>query len=72
MNNKDYTTQIVVNKDPQTAFKAIQNFKAWWSEEIQGQSDVLNESFFYHYKDVHLCKLKLIEKIPGQKIVYLV
>ena len=72
MNNKDYTTQIVVNKDPQTAFKAIQNFRGWWSEEIQGQSDVLNESFFYHYKDVHLCKLKLIEKIPGQKLVYLV
>ncbi|WP_246474892.1 SRPBCC family protein [Pedobacter roseus] len=72
MNNKDYTTQIVVKKDPQTAFEAIQNFRGWWSEEIQGQSDVLNESFFYHYKDVHLCKLKLIEKNPGQKLVYLV
>jgi hypothetical protein len=72
MNNKDYTTQIVVNKDPQTAFEAIQNFRGWWSEEIQGTTDVLNESFFYHYKDVHLCKLKLIEKISNQKLVYLV
>ncbi|WP_244215223.1 SRPBCC family protein [Pedobacter miscanthi] len=72
MKSKDYTTNILVDKTPQVAFKAIQNFRGWWSQEIQGSTDVLNETFFYHYKDVHLCKLKLIEKISNQKLVYLV
>jgi len=72
MKNKDYTTSIVVDKTPELVFKAIQDFRGWWSQEIQGTTDVLDKSFFYHYKDVHLCKLKLIEKISNQKLVYLV
>jgi len=42
------------------------------SEEIEGATDELNETFFYHYKDVHLSKIKLIEIIPDKKLVYLV
>ena len=70
MDNKDYTATILVDETPGTAFNAIQNFRAWWSEEIEGTTDEINETFFYHYKDVHLCKLKLIEKIPNEKLVY--
>ena len=32
----------------------------------------LMRHFFYHYKDIHLCKLKLIEMEPDRKLVYLV
>jgi hypothetical protein len=70
MDNKSYTATIVVEKDPQTAFNAIKNFRAWWSEEIEGETDKLNATFVYHYKDVHICKLKLVEEIPGKKLVY--
>ncbi|MFZ7143907.1 MAG: hypothetical protein ACO1G6_01080, partial [Bacteroidota bacterium] len=72
MENKSFTATIIVNKDKATAFNAIQNFRGWWSEEIEGNSNKLNEEFFYHYKDVHLCKLKLIESIPGERLVYLI
>lgn len=73
MNNtssKNYTTTILVDKDISTAFNSIKNFRAWWSEEIEGNTDILDESFFYHYKDVHLCKIKLIEMIANKKLVY--
>lgn len=70
MENKDFTTFILVNQTPAEAFHAITNFRGWWSEEIEGTTDQLNETFFYHYKDVHLCKIKLIEVIPNQKLVY--
>jgi hypothetical protein len=70
MKNEDYTTSIVVDQDPASVFKAIQNFRGWWSEEIVGPTDQLNETFFYHYQDVHLCKIKLIETIANQKLVY--
>jgi hypothetical protein len=72
MKDKNYTSIIAVNKDTETSFKAIKNFRAWWSEEIEGNTDKLDETFFYHYKDVHVCKLKLIEEIPNKKLVYLV
>lgn len=72
MKNKSFTTKIDVHTKIHKAFEAIQNFKAWWSEEITGKTDVVGESFFYHYKDVHLCKLKLTEKEADKRLVYLV
>lgn len=72
MENKNYTSTITVDKDPLTTNNSIKIFREWWSEEIEGNTDKLGESFFYHYKDVHLCKLKLIEEIPNKKLVYLI
>lgn len=70
MENENYTTSIIVEKTPTEAFNAISNFRAWWSDDIEGKTDQLGETFFYHYKDVHLCKIKLIEKIADKKLVY--
>ncbi|HEV8084970.1 MAG TPA: SRPBCC domain-containing protein [Chitinophagaceae bacterium] len=70
MNNENFTSSIMVDKTPIEAFNAIKNFKSWWSEDIEGNTDQLNETFFYHYKDMHLCKIKLIEMVPGKKLVY--
>lgn len=72
MENKNYTSSILVDKDPNTAFHAIKNFRAWWSEEIEGSTDKPGETFFYHYKDVHLCKVKLIKEVQNKRLVYLV
>ena len=68
--NKNYTTTIIVDKDISSAFNSITNFRAWWSEEIVGNTDKVGETFFYHYKDVHLCKIKLIEMVADKKLVY--
>jgi hypothetical protein len=72
MVNQNYTSTIVVKKNAQTAFNAIKNFRAWWSEEILGETGTLGETFFYHYKDVHLCKIRLNEEINYKKLVYVV
>jgi hypothetical protein len=70
MTSKNYTTTITVDKDSFSAFNSIKNFREWWSEEIDGNTDKLGETFFYHYKDVHLCKIKLIEMVADKKLVY--
>ncbi|GGX29374.1 ATPase [Aquimarina muelleri] len=70
MDNQNYSATILVEQSPEIVFKAIQNFKGWWSEDIEGKTNQLNEEFFYHYKDVHLCKIKLIEMVPNRKLVY--
>lgn len=69
---KDYTTSFTVQQGAATVFNAIMNFRGWWSQEIDGPTDKLNETFFYHYKDVHLCRIRLIERNPGIRLVYLV
>ncbi|MEO7769140.1 MAG: SRPBCC domain-containing protein, partial [Ferruginibacter sp.] len=51
---------------------AINNVRGWWSEEIDGGTGKLNDEFTYHYKDVHNCKMKLTEVVPGKKVVWLV
>jgi|ERR1700752_2371453 len=70
MTTTDFTAAIMVTQTPKEAFNAIKNFRFWWSEEIEGNTDQLNEVFFYHYKDIHLCKIKLIEMVPDKKLVY--
>ena len=70
MEAQDYTTGFTVDSSPSTVFNAITSFRAWWSNQIEGSTDQLNETFFYHYKDVHLCKIKLIEMVPDKKLVY--
>jgi len=70
MDRKDYTTAIWVEQSPQVVFEAAKNFRAWWSEEIEGNTGKLNEVFYYHFKEAHLCKIKLIELVPDKKLVY--
>jgi hypothetical protein len=70
--DRDFTTTIRVDQTPEEAFHAINNPREWWSEDIEGSTDSLQSEFDYHYQDVHRCKIKLIELIPGQKVVWLV
>ncbi|MBS1667494.1 MAG: SRPBCC domain-containing protein [Bacteroidetes bacterium] len=70
MANNNFTTSILVDKNISAAFNSIKNFRTLWSEEIEGNTDKMGETFSYHYKDVHLCKMKLIEINPDKKLVY--
>ncbi len=72
MSTLDFSTVLLVNQSPKEAFDAINNVRGWWSEEVEGGTDKLNDEFTYHYKDVHRCKMKLIEVIPEKKVVWLV
>lgn len=72
MKDQDFNTTIVVDQSPKEVFRSIVNPRAWWSEAIEGGTARLNDEFTYRYGDVHVCKMKLIEVIPDEKIVWLV
>ena len=72
MTTPDFTTTLIVEQTPKAVFDAVNNVRGWWSEEIEGRTDQLNDEFKYHYEDVHRCQIKLIEVIPDKKVVWLV
>jgi hypothetical protein len=72
MKTPDFTTTIAADQTPEEAFNAINNVRGWWSENIEGSTDKINSEFTYHYKDIHRCKMKIIELIPAKKVVWLV
>ena len=70
MNNRNYTTAFTVDQTPEEVFAAINNVRGWWSEEIEGRTNKLGAEFKYHFKEIHRCKMKLTELIPGKKVVW--
>lgn len=72
MENQSFTAAISVDQTPQEAFKAVTNVRGWWSENIEGSTDKLNDVFFYSMKDLHHCTIKVTEVIPNEKVEWLV
>jgi hypothetical protein len=72
MEKQDFTTTIVVDQSPRQVFNAINNPRAWWSGEIEGSAEKLNDEFSYRYKDFHFTKQQVVEMVPDQKVVWLV
>lgn len=70
MKHQHYTTAFLVDKTPEEAFNGINNVRGWWSGEVGGITNKNNTEFTYTVPDVHFCKMKITEFIPGRKVVW--
>jgi Activator of Hsp90 ATPase homolog 1-like protein len=61
-----------VDKAPDEVFAAINNVRGWWSEDIEGRTDKLGAEFTYRYRDLHHCKMQIVELAPNERVVWLV
>src|SRR5688572_9016204 len=67
--NQNFIASVQVDQTPEKVFAAINNIRGWWSEDVDGNTDKLDEEFLY--RDKHLwCRMKITELIPGKKIVW--
>jgi hypothetical protein len=71
MNDKNnLTITFVVEQSPYEVFKAVNDVHDWWSGNIIGSTNKLNEEWTYRYQDIHYSKHKITELVPDKKVVW--
>jgi len=70
----NFTATIEVTNSPQDIFQRITTDVAkWWGgKDFSGKSINLNDEFIINHPGAHYSKQRLIEVIPGKKVVWLV
>lgn len=68
--DRNYTASFIVDQRPEEVFDAINNPRGWWSEDVEGHTERLGAVWFYHYKSVHRCTLKVTESVPAKRVVW--
>ena len=72
MKKQDYHISITVDATAHQAFESINNVTKWWTENLEGGSQKLNDEFTVRFGDVHYSRQKLTELVPDKKVVWLV
>jgi hypothetical protein len=71
MKAQDHTTIIIADATAHEAFNSINSISKWWTENVEGHSQKLNDEFTVHFGETFMT-IRVVETIPGQKIVWLV
>ena len=74
MQGKSFTASIEIEKSPENVFRSItRDVAKWWGgKDLEGGSKKLDDEFIIHHPGAHYSKQKLVEVVPGKKIVWLV
>jgi uncharacterized protein YndB with AHSA1/START domain len=70
MNDQALTIEYAVRQTPEQVFAAFTDPRAWWSENIRGGTSAAGDEFDYAYQDVHRCRIRLTEVVPGRSVVW--
>jgi hypothetical protein len=70
MKNRDFTLTFSVDRTPEEVFGAVTNVRGWWSQGLEGHSAKVGDEFTYRYRDLHRSTHRVIEAIPGKRVVW--
>jgi hypothetical protein len=72
MKQQDYTAGILVKSTANTAFQSINQVAAWWTENIEGSSEILSDVFTLHFGGESFVTIKITESVPDKKVIWTV
>jgi hypothetical protein len=72
MTKQDYTAFITVNASVQETFEKINSVTKWWTDDLEGNSQKLNDEFTVQFGDIQKTGQKIIEFVQDKKVVWLV
>jgi uncharacterized protein YndB with AHSA1/START domain len=75
MSAQSYTTTVAVDRAPTEVFDAINDVRGWWSQDVEGDTDVVGAEFRFRGHDdaenlEHRSTIRVTELVPGQKVVW--
>ena len=71
MKKQDYTYVFTTDITPVEALDAISRATEWRAQDFEGSSQKLNDVFTVHFGEVSVT-FRIVEVVPGKKIVWLV
>jgi len=72
VDSKSLEINIGFEKSAPYVFDCIRQVSKWWSTDFEGRSAEVNDEFVIHHPGAHYSKQKVVEIVPGKKIVWLV
>ena len=70
MTEQNYTTELTVARTPQQVYDAIGDVGGWWSESVVGDTATAGAEWDYRYQDLHTCRIRVTEAVPGERVVW--
>ena len=69
MNQQNYQSSIAADFTPSEAFESIGRVNEWWSKNIEGSAEKLNDVFTVHFGETFVT-FEVTESVPGEKIAW--
>jgi hypothetical protein len=69
MKKQDYRATILVKAAANKAFQSINQVTAWWTENIEGSTEKLNDVFTIHFGET-FSTMKIVESVPDKKVLW--
>ena len=66
----DFTMSFTVEATPDRVYATINDVRSWWLGDIVGRSEQVGDEFTYRYQDMHRSTQKVIELVPGRRVVW--
>ncbi len=74
MNDQSYRTTLRVEATPEQAFEAINDVRGWWSQDVDGRTDIVGAAFDYRGNqdgtNVHRAQIRVTQLVPGQRVAW--
>jgi uncharacterized protein YndB with AHSA1/START domain len=74
MNQHSYRTVLLVDTGPETAYAAINDVRAWWSEDLEGTTDTVGAAYDFRGNhegvNVHRARIQVTDLIPGELVAW--